>query len=122
MLGLLLVIRSLISMTLDALQHFSDAGFPFFLLVPGIGTDPDGRWLRLRHVRSPECVAPIFYRILLWRIKLGKSLTSSSVFVGAKRAPFAVGVAGTGAAVGERRAIWRTSLALVLLQPLRGFR
>jgi len=87
MLGLLLVIRSLISMTLDALQHFSDAGLPLFLLVPGIGTDPDGRWLRLRHVRSPECVAPIFYRILLWRIKLGKSLTSSSVFVGAKRAP-----------------------------------
>ena len=53
LLGLFQVIGSLISMALDALQHFSDAGFPFFLLVPGIGTDPDGRWLRLRHVRSP---------------------------------------------------------------------
>ena len=35
---------------------------------------------------------------------------------------FAVGMAGTGAAIGERRAIWRTSLALVLLKPLGGFR
>ena len=34
---------------------------------------------------------------------------------------FAAGVAGTGAAIGERRAIWRTSLALVVLKPLRGF-
>ena len=64
MLGLFLVIRSLISMASDALQHFSDAGFPFFLLVPGIGTAPDGRWLRLRHVRSPMCQAD-FYRIVL---------------------------------------------------------
>jgi len=35
---------------------------------------------------------------------------------------FAVGVAGTGAAIGERCAVWRTSLALVVLQPLGGFR
>jgi hypothetical protein len=34
---------------------------------------------------------------------------------------FAVGMAGTGAAIGERRAIWRTSLALVLLKPLGRF-
>jgi hypothetical protein len=34
---------------------------------------------------------------------------------------FAIGVAGTGAAIGERRSIRRTSLALVLLKPLRGF-
>jgi hypothetical protein len=44
MLGLLLVIRSLISMASDALQHFSDAGFPFFLLVLRIGTVSDERW------------------------------------------------------------------------------
>lgn len=33
----------------------------------------------------------------------------------------AVGVPGAGAAIGERNAIWRTSLALVVLKPLRGF-
>jgi hypothetical protein len=34
---------------------------------------------------------------------------------------FAVGVPGTGAAIGERNAIWRTSLALVVLKPLGRF-
>jgi hypothetical protein len=33
----------------------------------------------------------------------------------------AVGVPGTGAAIGERNAIWRTSLALVVLKPLGRF-
>jgi hypothetical protein len=31
-------------MASDALQHFSDAGFPFFLLVLRIGTVSDERW------------------------------------------------------------------------------
>jgi hypothetical protein len=60
-----------------------------------------------------------FYRILFWPIKLGEIPNQLIRFRGCEaRALFAVGVAGTGAAIGERRAIWRTSLALVLLKPL----
>ena len=76
LLGLFQVIGSLISMALDALQHFSDAGFPFFLLVPGIGTASDERWPSLRHDSIPECRAD-FYRIVCESIKLGKVRVSS---------------------------------------------
>jgi hypothetical protein len=68
----------------------------------------------------PRMRSADFYRILFWPIKLGKSRPNQLIrFRGCEaRALFAVGVAGTGAAIGERRAIWRTSLALVLLKPL----
>ena len=55
-------------------------------------------------------------------INMGKRVVSEArAGEKAARGLFVVGMAGTGAAIGEGRAIWRTSLALVLLKPLGRF-
>src|SRR4030095_3057444 len=67
---------------------FQRCGLPVLLAGPWDRDRPGWKMASVAPCSIPRMRSADFYRILSWPIKLGKTLLSSSVCAGAKRAPY----------------------------------